>query len=33
MMIHESLTGNPIWPIDYVPGKFPLIPFEGGIFA
>ncbi len=27
MMIHESLTGNPIWPIDYEPGKFPLLPF------
>jgi light-harvesting complex I chlorophyll a/b binding protein 1 len=26
MMIHEGLTGNPIFPIDYVPGKFPLIP-------
>jgi light-harvesting complex I chlorophyll a/b binding protein 1 len=26
MMIHESLTGNPIWPLDYEPGKFPLIP-------
>jgi light-harvesting complex I chlorophyll a/b binding protein 1 len=24
MMIHENLTGNPIWPIDYEPGKFPL---------
>jgi len=23
-MIHEGLTGNPIWPIDYEPGKFPL---------
>jgi len=33
MMIHESLTGNPIWPLAYEPGKFPLIPFEGGIFA
>jgi light-harvesting complex I chlorophyll a/b binding protein 1 len=31
MMIHESLTGNPIWPIDYVPGKFPLIP--GDLFG
>jgi len=27
MMIHEGLTGNPIWPIEYVPGKFPLLPF------
>merc|ERR1719451_117906 len=27
MMIHEGLTGNPIWPIDYVPGKFPLLPW------
>merc|ERR1719389_2274 len=27
MMIHENLTGNPIWPIDYVPGKFPLLPW------
>ena len=26
MMIHEGLTGNPIWPIDYEPGHFPLIP-------
>jgi light-harvesting complex I chlorophyll a/b binding protein 1 len=26
MMIHEGLTGNPIFPIEYVPGKFPLIP-------
>merc|ERR1719337_268082 len=26
MMIHEGLTGNPIWPIDYEPGSFPLIP-------
>jgi len=33
MTIHEALTGNPIWPIDYEPGHFPLIPFEGGIFA
>merc|ERR1719201_1357668 len=24
MMIHENLTGNPIWPIDYEPGKLPL---------
>ena len=24
MMIHEGLTGNPIWPMDYEPGKFPL---------
>jgi len=24
MMIHEGLTGNPIWPLDYEPGKFPL---------
>ena len=24
MTIHESLTGNPIWPIDYEPGHFPL---------
>jgi len=24
MMIHEGLTGNPIWPIDYEPGHFPL---------
>merc|ERR1719152_771697 len=27
MMIHEGLTGNPIFPIDYVPGKFPLLPW------
>merc|ERR1719326_1522158 len=27
MMIHESLTGNPIFSIDYEPGKFPLLPF------
>jgi len=27
MMIHEGLTGNPIFPIEYVPGKFPLLPF------
>ena len=27
-MIHEGLTGNPIWPIDYEPGHFPLIPLE-----
>ena len=36
MMIHEGLTGNPIWPIDYEPGKFPLIPLEAvwpGIFS
>jgi len=36
MMIHEGLTGNPIWPIDYEPGKFPLIPLETvwpGIFS
>merc|ERR1719313_3057685 len=26
MMIHEGLTGNPIFPLDYEPGKFPLIP-------
>jgi hypothetical protein len=26
MMIHEGLTGNPIFPLEYVPGKFPLIP-------
>ena len=26
MMIHEGLTGNPIWPIPYEPGHFPLIP-------
>ena len=23
-LIHESLTGNPIFPIDYEPGKLPL---------
>ena len=36
MMIHEGLTGNPIWPIDYEPGSFPLIPLEAvwpGIFS
>ena len=36
MMIHEGLTGNPIWPIDYEPGHFPLIPLETvwpGIFS
>ena len=36
MMIHEGLTGNPIWPIDYEPGHFPLIPLEAvwpGIFS
>ena len=36
MMIHEGLTGNPIWPIDYEPGNFPLIPLEAvwpGIFS
>jgi light-harvesting complex I chlorophyll a/b binding protein 1 len=36
MMIHEGLTGNPIWPIDYEPGKFPLIPLEAvwpGLFS
>ena len=33
MMIHESLTGNPIWPIDYVPGKFPLIVGLDNLFA
>ena len=27
MMIHEGLTGNPIWPIEYVPGKWPMLPF------
>jgi light-harvesting complex I chlorophyll a/b binding protein 1 len=27
MMIHEKLCGNPIFPIDYVPGKFPLLPW------
>merc|ERR1719337_738781 len=35
-MIHEGLTGNPIWPIDYEPGHFPLIPLETvwpGIFS
>ena len=26
MMIHEGLTGNPIFPQTYEPGKFPLIP-------
>jgi light-harvesting complex I chlorophyll a/b binding protein 1 len=26
MVIHEALTGNPIWPIDYESGNFPLIP-------
>jgi len=26
MMIHEGLTGNPIFPLEYEPGKFPLIP-------
>jgi light-harvesting complex I chlorophyll a/b binding protein 1 len=29
MMIHENLTGNPIWPIDYEPGHFPLF---GGVW-
>merc|ERR1719443_2057435 len=24
MMIHEGLTGNPIWPIEYEPGNFNL---------
>jgi len=33
MTIHEALTGNPVWPIAYEPGNFPLIPFTGGIFA
>ena len=36
MMIHEGLTGNPIWPIDYEPGNFPLIPLAAvwpGIFS
>ena len=36
MMIHEGLTGNPIWPIDYEPGHFPLIPLNAvwpGIFS
>ena len=36
MMIHEGLTGNPIWPIDYEPGHFPLIPLEAvwpGLFS
>ena len=27
MMIHEGLTGNPIWPITYEPGHFPMLPF------
>merc|ERR1719443_1337860 len=26
MMIHEGLTGNPVFPQTYEPGKFPLIP-------
>ena len=36
MTIHEALTGNPVWPIDYEPGHFPLIPpwaVWPGIFA
>jgi len=33
MVIHEALTGNPIWPIDYEPGKFPLIVGLDSLFA
>jgi len=33
MGIHESLTGNPIWPIDYEPGHFPLWPGFPGLSA
>jgi len=31
-----DVVGNPIWPIDYEPGKFPLIPLEAvwpGLFS
>ena len=33
MVVHEGLTGNPIFPIEYVPGKFPLIAGLDALFA
>ena len=33
MIIHEALTGNPVWPINYEPTHLPALPRVFGLFA